>query len=129
MTSRSTPLMFIALVLLATMAVAATPASTDAPANVALMTSAAPAEASASCNPLLAKLGISPLGSAQDAAINPPSTYPACGSCSELACRGLSIYDFCGGTIRQPKRCKTAGLVCIETPDLPKCICVDWATP
>ena len=130
MTSRSTTLMFIALVLLATMAVAATPAPNDAPATVALTTSAAPpVEASSSCNPLLAKLGISPLDSAQDAAINPPSTYPACGSCSELPCRGLSIYDFCGGTIRQPKRCKTAGLVCIETPDNPKCICVDWATP
>lgn len=124
MTSRSTTLMFIALMLLAAMAVAAPPAAKDAPANVALMTSAAPAEASASCNPLLAKLGISPLGSAQDA-----STYPACGNCSELPCRGLSIYDLCGGTIRQPKRCKTAGLLCIEEPDKPKCLCVNWATP
>lgn len=118
MTSRSTTLMFIAPVLLTAMAAAAVPAPPapkDAPASV---------EASASCNPLLAKLGISPLGSAKDA-----SNYPACGNCSELACRGLSMYDFCGGTIRQPKRCATAGLLCIEEPDKPKCVCVNWATP
>ena len=124
MTSRSTMLVFIALVLLAAMAVAATPAPNDAPVTVALMTSAAPVEASASCNPLLAKLVISPLDSAKDA-----STYPACGNCSDLPCRGLSIYDFCGGTPRQPKRCRTADYVCIEEPDKPKCVCVNWATP
>lgn len=115
MTSRSTTLMFIALVLLASMTVAATPVPNDV-----LRTSAAPD----SCNSFVATLGASPLDPAKAA-----STYPACGSCSELACRGLSIYDFCGGTIRQPKRCRTAGLVCIEEPEKPKCVCVSWATP
>ena len=116
--------MFMALMLLAAMTVAATPAPNDAPATVALTRSAAPIEASTSCNPLLAKLGVSPLDSAKEA-----STYPACGNCSDLACRGLSIYDFCGGTPRQPKRCRTADYVCIEDPSRPKCTCVNWVTP
>ena len=126
MTFRSTTLIFTVLLLLASMAVAAAPPG-GASATAELLTSGAPAEASeasASCNPLFAKLGISPLDSAKDA-----STYPACGNCSDLPCRGRSIYDFCGGTLRQPKRCRTADYVCIEDPNRPKCVCVDWATP
>jgi hypothetical protein len=126
MTSRSTTLIFTALLLLASMAFAAAPAPNDAPVTPALMTSVAPAEASAPCNPLLAKLGISPLNSAKN---DVTSAYPACGNCSDLPCRGKAIYDICGGTIRQPKKCRTADYVCLEDPDRPKCVCVDWGIP
>jgi hypothetical protein len=103
-TLRSTTLIFTALLLLASMGVARHSGSERCVghrrAHYAVV---APAEDSSSCNLLLAKLGISPLDSAKDA-----STYPACGNCSDLTCRGKSIYDFCGGTIRQPMRCRTA---------------------
>jgi hypothetical protein len=128
MTSRSTLTFTAALLLLASVTGAATLApngalETASPAADALMTPAAPAEASAPCSPLLAKLGISPLDSAKDA-----SDYPDCGVCSDLACRGLEMYSFCGGTLTKPKRCKASGYTCLEDPRI-KCLCVDWATP
>jgi hypothetical protein len=121
MTSRSTTLIFTVLLLLASLAGAATLAPNGAPTTAALTTP--PAEASAPCNPLLTTLGISPLDSAKNA-----SDYPDCGVCSDFACQGLEIYSFCGGTPRQPKRCRTAGSMCLEDPRV-KCLCVDWVTP
>jgi hypothetical protein len=127
MTSKSMTLIFIALVVLASLAGADTPTNgvpeTASPATAALTMPAAPAEASATCNPLLTTLGISPLDSAKNA-----SDYPDCGVCSDFACQGLEIYSFCGGTPRQPKRCRTAGSMCLEDPRV-KCLCVDWVTP
>ncbi len=116
MTSRSTTLMFIALVMLASLAGA------DTPKNGAPET-AAPTQASAACNPLLTTLGISPLDP-----VNSASDYPDCGPCSDFACRGLEIYSFCGGTLTKPKRCRTSGYTCLEDPRI-RCQCVDWATP
>ena len=127
MTSRSTTLTFIALVVLASLAGADTPTNkvpeTASPAAAALTTPAAPAEASATCNPLLTTLGISPLDSTNSA-----SDYPPCGNCSDSPCRGLEIYSFCGGTLTKPKRCKTSGYSCLEDPRV-RCLCADWATP
>lgn len=116
MTSRRATLIFAALLLLAPMAFAAAPVPNGAPVTATV-------QAAESCNPLLAELRISPLASAKES-----STYPACGTCSDLACRGLSIYDLCGGTIRQPKKCKASGQMCLES-GAPKCLCVDWVTP
>jgi hypothetical protein len=121
MTSRSTTLMFIALVMLASLAVAAPAAPNGAPASPA--PPAVSGEASAPCDSLLARLEtISPRGSATT------SDYPDCGPCSDLACRGLSIYDFCGGTLQKPKRCKASGYQCFEVA-MPKCLCLEWTLP
>ncbi len=81
---------------------------------------AAPDEASAACNPLLATLDSTASA----------STYPACGRCSVSACQFQSIYDICGGTLMQPKRCKTSSSMCLDPENTGiKCLCVDWITP
>jgi hypothetical protein len=107
MTCRSTFLFLTALLLIASLAGAATapaqsaaPAIT-APATVAFMTPAAPVQADAGCNPLLAKLGISLLDSARNtAALH-------CGACSDVACRGANFNQVCGTQGAAIKKCVT----------------------
>ena len=94
MRSRSTLFLFAFLLLTASLAGAAMPAGMSSPA-----TDVAPSPEDPSCNPLLAKLGISdldPTASAQSA-----STY-VCGACSEAICRGQALGALCSAT----KRCQ-----------------------
>ena len=118
MRSRSPLFFFAFLLLIASLAGAATPAGLSTPA-----TDVAPSPEEASCNPLLAKLGISaidPTSSAQDAALT------VCGACSVAICRGSAYNSYCqGGGV--PKRCIAAyGLDC-PADGLPQCQC--WSGP
>lgn len=94
MRSRSILFLFAFLLLTASLASAATPAGLSTPAT---------GPEDASCNPLLAKLGISldPTSSAQDA------DTLVCGACSVLVCRGAVYNSIChGGTV--VKKCIAA---------------------
>ncbi|HKI03520.1 MAG TPA: hypothetical protein VKK31_16190 [Thermoanaerobaculia bacterium] len=99
MRSRSVLFLFALLLLTASLASAATPAGMSTPA-----TDVASSPENPSCNPLLAKLGISaldPTSSAQDAATL------ACGPCSVTICRGAAYNSICQGGIAV-KRCIAA---------------------
>jgi hypothetical protein len=116
MRSRSIVTLFALLLLTAALAGAATPAGLSTP-----VTGETPSPDDPSCNPLLAKLGISldPTASANNAATL------ACGSCSVLACRGAVYNSICqGGTV--VKRCIAAyGNSC--TDGTLQCQC--WSGP
>ena len=118
---RSTLLLFASLLLIASLAGAATPVGMSTPA-----TDVAPSPEDASCNPLLAKLGISaidPASTSQDA-----STPTVCGACSVTICRGATYNAICQtGTGGWFKRCIAAyGLDC-SVDGLPQCQC--WSGP
>jgi len=115
---RSRPILFLSalLLLIASLAMAATPTGLSTPA-----TGVAPSPDDASCNPLLAKLGISldPTTPAKNA-----STL-VCGACSVTVCRGATYNAICqGGAV--PKKCIAAyGNSC--TDGTPQCQC--WSGP
>ena len=116
MRSRSTLFLFAFLLLTASLAGATTPVGMSTPAG-----DVAPSPEDPSCNPLLAKLGISPTSSAQDA-----TTAVVCGACSVSICRGAGYNTICqGGSVI--KRCIAAyGLDC-SADGLPQCQC--WSGP
>lgn len=97
MNLRSTLLLFAALLLLTTLAGAATPGQGAAPA---FMTPAAPAAGSGGCNPLLAKLGISSLDSAKATTVG-----IGCGICSDSVCQGAPTNQVCGRQGAAIKKC------------------------
>jgi len=90
MRSRSILFLFALLLLTASLANAAEIVGMMTPAD----TEGASAPANPSCNPLLAKLGISLAPASQDKATT------ICGSCSVTACRGAAYNSICqGGTV------------------------------
>ena len=115
MRSRSTLCLFVFLLLIASLAGAVPPAGPSSPAI-----DVAPSPEDPSCNPLLAKLGISPISSAENA------TTTFCGACSVTVCRGAAYNSICqGGSV--VKRCIAAfGLDC-SADGLPQCQC--WSGP
>jgi len=60
----------------------------------------ASAAASGSCNPLLAKLGISSIDSAKDATVG-----IGCGICSDSVCQGAPTNEVCGRQGAAIKKC------------------------
>jgi hypothetical protein len=113
---RSRSLLFLVALLLVTASLA------NAAEAVGPMTPApevASAAANPSCNPLLAKLGISLAPVSQD------KTTLVCGQCSVVACRGAAYNSVCqGGTV--VKKCIAAyGNDC--TDGTPQCQC--WSGP
>ncbi|HWM91772.1 MAG TPA: hypothetical protein VN493_13490 [Thermoanaerobaculia bacterium] len=117
MRSRSLLFLFAFLLSIASLAGAA-PAGMSTPATDVESSPEDP-----SCNPLLAKLGISALDSTsspQDAGLT------VCGACSVSICRGMGYNNICQGGI-VIKRCIAAyGLEC-SVDGLPQCQC--WSGP
>lgn len=115
---RATLLVFASLLLLASLPSAAAPAGLSSPAA-----DVAPSPEDASCDPLLAELGIS--------AIDPTATaegaFTVCGGCSATICQGATYNAVCqvsGGLV---KRCIAAYATFCSADGLPHCYC--WGGP
>lgn len=122
MSSKSTLLLFAVLLLAASLASAATPV-----AMTTLAMAVTPSPADLSCNPLLAKLGLSTLDPTPTAQATVDTLF--CGTCSLDPCKGAPLESICAIEGGMFKRCKNVTLDTCPGGTTVKCTCVAGPPP